>query len=109
MYHYVAVVIYCVSRIDGRPIVAIATLKTDNEKTGDMIQTGIPRDATPSQQSIRGMTNQSGGDCPLRGIIRDGRNRSRACYVQVRIRVTRAVGTDGDAGLSCFSDGHTPV
>ena len=51
------VVIYRgVSRIDGRPIVAIATLKTDNEKTGDMIQTWILRaDVDPDS------SNQYGG------------------------------------------------
>ena len=50
------------SKFDGTPIVVIATLKTENKKTGDMIQTWIlPQDQHPgvgfwekTNQSIRG-------------------------------------------------------
>ena len=87
------------SRIDGRPIVAIATLKTDNEKTGDMIQTWILRaDVDPIQAMNTGADGSICGDCPLRGIIQDGRNRSRACYVQVR-NAPRAVYDAWQRGL----------
>jgi hypothetical protein len=73
------------SRIDGRPIVAIATLKTDNAKTGNMVQTWILReDVDPTEAINSGADESICGSCPLRGIIQDGRNRQRACYVQVR-------------------------
>ena len=73
------------SQIDGQPIVAIATLKTDNAKTGDMVQTWILReDVDPIEAINTGDDVSICGSCPLRGMIEDGRNRQRACYVQVR-------------------------
>jgi hypothetical protein len=73
------------SQIDGQPIVAIATLKTKNEKTGNMVQTWIIRaDCSPIEAINTGEDASVCGDCPLRGIVADGRNVGRSCYVQVR-------------------------
>jgi len=68
------------SLIDGSPIVVIATMKTSNRKTGDMVQTWILRtDVTPVDAVATGVDDAICGDCPLRGVL--GKN--RACYVNV--------------------------
>ena len=73
------------SQLDGKPIVAIATLKTYNEKTGDMVQTWILReDVAPTVAINTGDDVSVCGNCPLRGRLENGRNVGRACYVQVR-------------------------
>ena len=73
------------STIDGQPIVAIATLKTANAKTGALIQTWIILRRHPAPLAINTGDDASVcGTCPLRGVILDGRNVGRACYVQVR-------------------------
>jgi hypothetical protein len=80
------------SRIDGQPIVAIATgfrRKSRNPKTGDMIQVFILRaDVEPTVAINTGDDYSVCGPCPLRGRIEDteeGRhNRGRVCYVSVR-------------------------
>jgi hypothetical protein len=77
------------STIDGSPIVAIATFKSANKKTGDMIQTWIIRaDAHPVEAIHKGLDASICGDCPLRGLIakigRKSRNAYRACYVRVQ-------------------------
>lgn len=73
------------SRIDGKPIVAIATLHSENQKTGNMVQIWILRSDIPPTEAINtGEDVSICGSCPLRGILADGRNRARACYVQVR-------------------------
>jgi len=81
------------SRIDGKPIVLIATLESRNEKTGNMIQTWIlRRDVSPIGAINSGADVSICGDCPLRGIIlqlarRKGKratvNQERGCYVAV--------------------------
>lgn len=79
------------SLIDGRPIVAIATLGTRNKKTGPLVQTWILRSDVPPTVAINtGADSSVCGSCPLRGIIaksaklkRKKVNRFRACYVQV--------------------------
>lgn len=72
------------SRIDGAPIVAIATLETKNGKTGDMIQTWIMRaDIEPVDAIVTGEDSSICGSCPLRGLAAAGRIRNRGCYVQV--------------------------
>ena len=82
------------SRIDGKRIVLIATLSTDNEKTGNMIQTWILLADTPPIEAINtGDDKAICGDCPLRGIVEalanktgkhSTRNRMRGCYVSVK-------------------------
>jgi hypothetical protein len=73
------------SLIDGAPIVVIATNlanKSDNTKTGDMVQTWIMRsDVAPHDAIHSGADASVCGDCPLRGTIANGRNVNRACYV----------------------------
>lgn len=73
------------SLIDGAPIVVIATglaNKSDNVKTGAMIQTWILRaDIKPTEAVHTGADASVCGACPLRGTIVDGRNVGRKCYV----------------------------
>lgn len=72
------------SRIDGKPIIVVATFKTANTKTGDMIQTWIlRRDVSPIVAINNGSDISVCGSCPLRGIIQDNTNRMRGCYVKV--------------------------
>lgn len=68
------------SLIDGQPIVGIATLKSRNGKTGDMVQTYILRaDTAPLEAIASGEDVSICGDCMHRGV--DGRKRT--CYVDV--------------------------
>ena len=70
------------SLIDGGPIVAIASLRSTNSKTGDCPQIWIVREDSPPVRAARSGADRSVcGDCPLRGTIVDGRNVGRACYV----------------------------
>ncbi len=73
------------SLIDGAPIVVIATglaNKSDNVKTGAMVQTWIIRsDIAPTTAAHTGDDRSVCGDCPLRGTIVNGRNVGRKCYV----------------------------
>jgi hypothetical protein len=64
------------SMIDGSPIVAIATLKSANSKTGDMVQTWIMRaDKEPHTAVADGTDTAVCGDCPLKP------SKSGICYV----------------------------
>ena len=74
-------VFYCgPSPIDGAPIVAIATLKSVNEKTGDMVQTWILREDVSPLDAI-----QSGADVSICGNCahRGRKGKKRTCYVDV--------------------------
>ena len=72
------------SPFDGAPIVAIATLKTSNRKTGDMVQVWILRDDLSPLASLHGNDNGSiCGDCPLQGVFNGERMTGRACYANV--------------------------
>lgn len=79
------------SKIDGQPIVVIATgigQKSRNVKTGAMVQTWIlNRDTDPIRAINEGFDSSTCGTCPLRGAIdRSGgaaKNRGRMCYVDV--------------------------
>ena len=77
------------SRIDAKPIVGIATLKSKNGKTGNMVQTWIIREDIPPVDAIHSGEDESiCGKCPLRGFLEkkeDGSttNRQRSCYVNV--------------------------
>jgi len=66
------------SPIDGAPIVAIATLKSKNSKTGDMVQTWILReDISPLDAIATGEDQSICGNCAHRGTAK----RKRTCYV----------------------------
>jgi len=73
------------SPIDGEPIVAIATgygNKSENPKTGKMIQVWILReDMTPSAAAKCGADRSICGSCSHRGSVVDGKNVGRTCYV----------------------------
>ena len=76
------------SLIDGKPIIAIATLNSSNSKTGEMIQTWIMRsDIEPHKAIKTGEDSSVCGDCPHRPE-NDG-----SCYVltfQAPLSVYRA-------------------
>ena len=56
------------SPFDGQPIVSIATLHSNNRKTGDMVQTWIlPRDLHPLDAVKAGQDSCICGNCPHRG------------------------------------------
>ena len=66
------------SVLTGDPIVAIATFKSTNRKTGDMIQTWMLRaDVPPIEASQTGKDEAICGQCPLR------RYHNGACYVVI--------------------------
>ena len=75
------------SLIDGQPIVVIATglaSRSDNTKTGAMIQTWIIRsDVAPIDAIHTGQDSSVCGSCPLRGELVNGRNVNRSCYVTI--------------------------
>lgn len=61
------------SLLDGSPIVAIATGRTRNPKTGPMIQTWIIRsDMRPMDASEQGADASVCGDCPQRWALKGG-------------------------------------
>lgn len=66
------------SVLDGEPIVVVATLKSRNEKTGDMVQTWIMRsDVNPVEASQRTLDGTVCGGCPHRQSL------GGACYVNI--------------------------
>jgi len=68
------------SQIDGAPIVVIATLKSSNRKTGDMVQTWILRaDMSPLAASKQRADVSICGNCPHRQNQPTG----GACYVNI--------------------------
>ena len=73
------------SMIDGKPIVVVATgfrNTSKNTKTGTMIQTWIMREDIHPQEAIHtGDDSSVCGDCKHRGIIVNGKNKGRTCYV----------------------------
>lgn len=75
------------SAIDGSAIYLVATgLKADssNAKTGALVQTWILRaDMTPQEAVDSGADSAICGDCPHRGIVVNGKNESRSCYVTI--------------------------
>ena len=75
------------SMLDGEPIVVIATGfadGSDNRKTGSMIQTWILReDVDPLTATRTGDDSSICGGCTHRGVIIDGQNEGRSCYVKV--------------------------
>lgn len=104
------------SRIDGSPIVGIATFGSNNDKTGNLIQTWIIRsDMHPMTAINTGADAAVCGNCPLRGEIRpasertkpgkhateDTTNKGRGCYV--------IVGQAPAAVYKTFQAGKYPV
>jgi hypothetical protein len=76
------------SLLDGQPIVAIATIKSGNSKTGDMVQTWILcRDTDPRDANKNGSDYAICGTCPHRGIANTDPARKlakkRTCYVNI--------------------------
>ena len=75
------------SEIDGAPIMLIATgLKaaSSNAKTGALVQTWILRsDMTPQAAVDSGADESICGACPHRGIVVNGKNEKRSCYVTI--------------------------
>jgi hypothetical protein len=68
------------SPIDGAPIIGIATLKSTNGKTGDMVQTWILREDISPLDAIASKADASiCGSCFHRGNAK----RKRTCYVDV--------------------------
>jgi hypothetical protein len=67
------------SKFDGKPIVAIAIIRSENPKTGNMVQTFILRaDVSPLDALANGADVSICGDC----VHRPG-PRGRTCYVNV--------------------------
>ena len=60
---------------DGRQVVSIATLKTSNKKTGNMVQVWILREDQNPLEALK-----SGADVSICG---DCKHRNGSCYVQV--------------------------
>jgi hypothetical protein len=76
------------SRIDGAPIVVLATYSNRNTKTGSVVQTYILReDINPLEASKTGADASICGDCPLRGTPTADPDRKiakgRRCYVNL--------------------------
>lgn len=76
------------SLIDGKPIVAIAVSKSDNSKTGNMVQTYIIRaDIDPRDASKSGEDYSICGNCPHRGTAHNRPDKklalNRSCYVNI--------------------------
>jgi hypothetical protein len=75
------------SLLDGAPIVVIATIKSRNEKTGNMVQTWIMRDdIAPMIASAHGFDFSICGNCPHRGkptFADRGTAGARSCYVDL--------------------------
>ena len=75
------------SMLDGAPIVVIATGikgRSNNAKTGDMVQTWILReDVSPVDAINSGADASICGDCPHRGETDGAKVRGRSCYVLV--------------------------
>jgi hypothetical protein len=77
------------SLLDGAPIVVIATTKSKNEKTANMVQTWILReDVNPLEASRSGADASVCGSCPLRGKANlkktFGGADDGACYVMLK-------------------------
>lgn len=66
------------SRIDGAPIVCVATMRSENRKTGDMVQVWIIReDVHPLEATRSGADSSVCGQCPHRP------EHNGTCYVNV--------------------------
>ena len=70
-----------------RTRIVIATLHSDNRKTGDMVQVWIlRRDMLPTEAIARGLDSAICGDCKHRGVFNPATGKhgsARTCYVNV--------------------------
>jgi hypothetical protein len=75
------------SLIDNKPIIVVAIEKSNNKKTGDVVQTYILRaDIDPLLANRTGEDYSICGECPLKGIPSNkekGTAISRKCYVSL--------------------------
>lgn len=72
------------SAFDGEPILVIASGRTSNRKIGAMVQIWILRaDLDPIAAAKVGKDFSVCGDCRHRGVLIDGVNKQRACYVEL--------------------------
>ncbi|AEK10058.1 hypothetical protein FDH96_gp109 [Mycobacterium phage Rey] len=72
-----------ISMVDGvTPIVVLASVKSKNRKTGNMVQTWILRaDMPPNVAIYEGQDTAVCGDCPFRSVASGGNG---VCYVNPR-------------------------
>lgn len=83
------------SRINGKPVIAVATLSSSNRKTGPMIQTWImPGDVAPNTAIKTGQDEAVCGSCLFRPRI---------------ARELRKVADEGDQIGSCYVNVRAPV
>lgn len=83
------------SKIDGTPIIGIATLGTANAKTGNLVQTWILlKNTNPLDAINTGDDASICGDCPLRGRIADASERTH--------KATKFPGKTANKGRSCY-------
>lgn len=99
------------SEIDGSPIVAIATFKSANDKTGNLVQTWILRsDIHPQEAVSTGADESICGNCPLRGRIIETPegtvNKGRACYVLLHTAPSQVYRTFKEGGYPRLSRKH---
>jgi len=72
------------SMLDGKPIIAVATMSSRNAKIGNTVQVWILRkDIAPGAALDAGADASICGECPHRGEIVNGKNVRRSCYVRV--------------------------
>lgn len=100
------------SLLDGSPIVCIATVKSRNAKTGNMVQTWIMRaDVSPMSASRSGSDVSVCGSCPHRGeaTYRDsGVAAKRTCYVDLS-RAPTNIWQTWQRGRYVVAAGHTAI
>ena len=72
------------SALNGQDIVSIATLRSANDKTGDMIQVWIlPADKSPLTALKTNSNAGACGSCKLQGWFDGKKMQNRVCYVNV--------------------------
>jgi hypothetical protein len=88
------------SLLDGQPIVVVATLKSRNIKTGDMVQTWIipdPEHGSVVKALTDGRDKSVCGSCPRRPAVAKTNNLT-PCYVEVG-KAPNQVGKGVDRGI----------
>jgi hypothetical protein len=101
------------SLIDGAPIVCIATIKSRNSKTANMVQTWIMRsDIDPITANRIGADRSICGDCPHRGIAQPKAKRglaaNRSCYVTI-VQAPRSIWSAYKRGRYPVASGHQAI
>lgn len=99
------------SMLDGAPIVGIATLHSDNGKTGDMVQTYILRaDMAPLDALSTGADVSICGTCPHRPKRIRVRDRKTGRFTSKRVRTCYVdVGKSVQQVFHAFARGSYPV